>query len=172
MMHGNVAGALALRALCVCGVQRMHSGGGLQLQLRDGRIDHREALLCEHRATREPQPIDLTLFASGPRAGLPDSRGQSVESPRALGAQEMQLLVLVGTPDLVTQLATPRTQGSRAAWRWRRHRGARCARAQARRRAPPELRAGTALGPPRPLGARGPASPSPSATPPPVRAVA
>jgi len=59
-MLGHDAGAFAGRALRVRGgVQPMNAGGpgGLQLQLRDVGIDYREALLAEHHAIGQAQPV-------------------------------------------------------------------------------------------------------------------
>jgi len=49
-MHRHASSAHALRAVCVRRMQRMHAGRGLQVQLRDVRVDHHEAPLTEHRA--------------------------------------------------------------------------------------------------------------------------
>src|SRR5215831_4622052 len=46
VMHRHAPLALTGRAACVCRVQSMHAGGGLQLRLPDRGVDHREALLC------------------------------------------------------------------------------------------------------------------------------
>jgi hypothetical protein len=79
----------------------MHAGDGLQLELRHMHIDYHEALLCEHRAVGQAQSLDIALCTSGPRAQVPNSAGQSVESLRAFPTKEMQALVLVGSIDLV-----------------------------------------------------------------------
>jgi len=41
------------------------------------------------------------FFATRPRAEVPNGGGQSVEGPRVCGAEEVQLLFLVGSPEFV-----------------------------------------------------------------------
>ena len=91
MVHRHAPSALAL---WVCRMEPMHAGGGLKLQLRDGCVDDREALLCEHRPIREPQSVDVTVRATRPGPQMANSGGQSVEGLRAFRAEEMQAAVL------------------------------------------------------------------------------
>src|SRR5262245_49563937 len=64
-------------------------------------VDHHEALFGEHHAVGQAQPVDLPICAAGPRAKVSNCAGQSFEGLRALRAEEMDALVLVGSPDLV-----------------------------------------------------------------------
>src|SRR5262249_46614877 len=51
----------------------------------------------------EAKAADLAFLRTRPGAEVPDSGGQRVEGARALPAEEMDLLVLAGTPDFVTR---------------------------------------------------------------------
>jgi len=48
MMHGHAPATLAFGAISVGRVQRLHAGDGLQLELRNWRVDYCEALLSKH----------------------------------------------------------------------------------------------------------------------------
>src|SRR5262249_32258103 len=102
VMHRHAVAAPALGAFGVFRVQGPCAGDGFQLE--HVCIDHRESLLCEHRAMRKSQPADIALRASGPGAHMPNNRGQSVESLSTLPTKQMQILVLVGSPDLIVHL--------------------------------------------------------------------
>src|SRR5262249_24214190 len=75
-------------------------------------VDNREALLCEHRAIRQTQPVYIAFLGSSPRPQIPNCGWQRLKSVHALGAEKMQLFVFVGAPDLITHLGLRTPQGS------------------------------------------------------------
>jgi len=62
-----------MRALGIRRVQRVDAGDGLELQLTDVGVDDREALLSEHLAVGQAQPVDLALSPASPWAQVSDS---------------------------------------------------------------------------------------------------
>jgi len=51
----------------------VHADDGLQLELRGALVEHDEALLAERHAIGQSKPVDVTLYAAGPRAQAPNS---------------------------------------------------------------------------------------------------
>jgi len=71
-MHGHATASLALQALCIRRVLRVDAGDDLELELTEVRADDREALLAEHHAVGQAQPVDLALGPAGPRTETTD----------------------------------------------------------------------------------------------------
>src|SRR5215831_16058373 len=107
----HLAAALAVWALGLP-AQHRRARGGLEAEFADVCVDNREALLCEHRAIGQTQPVHLAFLGSGPRPEIPNCGWQRLESVPALGAKEMQPFVFVGAPDLITHLGLRTPQGS------------------------------------------------------------
>src|SRR5262245_11599234 len=107
----HLAAALAVWALGLP-AQHWRARGGLEVELADVCVDNREALLCEHRSLGQTETVHLAFLGSGPRPEIPNCSWQPLESVPALGAEEMQLFVFVGAPDLITHLGLRTPQGS------------------------------------------------------------
>src|SRR5215831_8896501 len=90
----HLAAALAVWALGLP-AQHCRARGGLEVELADVCVDNREALLCEHRAIGQTQPIHLTFLGSGPRPETPNCGWQQFKSVHALGAEECSSLSLL-----------------------------------------------------------------------------
>src|SRR5262249_22926893 len=100
-MHRHAGFALALRTL----VHHSHFRARVL----------NEPLLRAHHTIGKAQAADLTLPRSGPRAQVPNSGRQSVECVRTFRAEEVEELVLVGTPYLVTH-CEPDAEGQARRW--------------------------------------------------------
>src|SRR5262245_21589836 len=86
----HLAAALAVWALGVL-AQHWRARGGLEVELADVCIDNREALLCEHRAIRQTQPVHLAFLGSGPRPEIPNCGWQRLKSVHAFGRGDAAL---------------------------------------------------------------------------------
>ena len=67
--------ALAFRTAVVCRMERVAAGEGLKLELTDVRVDDGKALLAEHHAIGQAQPVDFALWTASPGAQIADRNG-------------------------------------------------------------------------------------------------
>jgi len=78
----HLAAALAVWALALP-AQHWRARGGLEVD--DVCVDNHEALLCEHYAIGQTQPVHLTFLGPGPRPENPNCSWQRLKSVPALG---------------------------------------------------------------------------------------
>jgi hypothetical protein len=84
----HLAAALAVWAIGLP-AQHWRARGGLKIELAHMGVNDREALLCEHRAIGQTQPVNLAFLGSGPWPEISTCSWQRLKNVRALGAEEM-----------------------------------------------------------------------------------